>query len=238
MSDTYRNCGLGSFIGFCIALALFIIGFGAPYWMTGAREYQGLWRYCFVDYNLCENFVGNNALMVPVPDNLRGAQALMSLALLSGIAAALCFMAWITDNDYRAPAAAVFFTLLTGGLDAGGVAVYASYYGTPTGWAFWMCAGSAPIFLVTGLLTLCTVCQGEDTINRHDYTPEMMYESMHPDKRPLMPIQPPSPSRFKDPPIMEFPNPAFDGRGQPQSPLEKHFPAEAPPLQQKPPHMY
>ena len=119
-----------------------------------------------------------------------------------------------------------------GGLDGGGVAIYASHYGTPTGWAYWMCMASAPIFLATGCLTLITVCQGEDTINRHDYNPEMMFETMPTaDKQPLVSVPPPQ-TRFKDPPMMEYPNPLFE-KG-PHSPLEKQPPTNGAPMEEKP----
>lgn len=108
--------------------------------------------------------------------------------------------------------------IITGGLDTGGIAVYASHFGTPNGWAFWMCMACGPIFIANGLFTLVTVCRGEDTINRYDYSPEMMYETA--DKQPLMS------SHFKDPPTVQYPNPMYD-RGA-VSPMQKQFPSEMP----------
>ncbi|ELT95388.1 hypothetical protein CAPTEDRAFT_208662 [Capitella teleta] len=216
MSNTFRGCGLGSFLTFCVGYAMFIIGFGAPFWSTTAREYQGLWKYCFMDYELCEDFVGNNALDVPISDDLRGAQTLMALALFSGMATAFCYWSWVTNSHYWAPTGSVLFGLLTGGFDTGGVAVYASHFGTPNGWAFWMCMACGPIFIANALFTLITVCQGEDTINRHDYSPEMMYETMPASKQPLLS------TRYKDPPTVNYPNPVYEKTAQ--SPLEKQFP--------------
>ena len=71
MTDTFRGCGLGSFIAYCIATALFIVGFGAPYWMTSARDYQGLWRFCYVDFPLCEDFIANNGLQMNIPGKVK-----------------------------------------------------------------------------------------------------------------------------------------------------------------------
>jgi hypothetical protein len=79
MSNSFRGCGIGSFLTFCIGHALFIVGFGAPYWNTSAREYQGLWKYCFMDYDLCEDFIGSNALNVPIPGTYACASALVWL---------------------------------------------------------------------------------------------------------------------------------------------------------------
>lgn len=148
------------FFGMAALLAMYLIGFAAPYWYVYGDETHGLWQQCKVD--LCTSLVDPNG-------SDKGAQAMCTIGVIVGLHGGIFFIVWMLGilqgiSTEKGPYSvgrrvAGILIAIAGVFGVIGVMISGIKYKeetnrTPEGFAFWLIVAGAAGMIVLGPISI------------------------------------------------------------------------------------